>query len=302
MRIHRYQQSPEDGVSQCLLQGSSLPEGVPGRAGLHHGPDAPSIHTTNGSVAGGSVRDSSVAPPPSAGSSEAPDQYSPSVLRSQSRHRRHGSIRGARSNRSGRTGNGTAPPLTCSPSSSISDLSVLDGIGDSAFATNMRLAQKDGTVRTSLSQQTPLLACLWGCMTGCKEVFPVSNSEDWDAHMKKKHFVLKEGRREPICKYIGPPTSNNCVFCNDKFQADSGDSSWSKLVNHVVEAHYMHGHRLTRIDWPLVEYLWEEKLLTPAEYRELKPIKNAQGLPSPPGLSDDEDPIVKIEGGRHRRG
>ena len=300
MRLHDYQDSPEDGVSQWFLEGSSPPEGEPGRAGLIHRSDAPSIHTTNRSEAGGSVRDSSVAPPPSAGSSEAPEQYPPGLLRSQPRHRCHVSFQGARSDRSGRNGNGTAPPLTCSPSSSISDLSVLDGIGDRAYAKSMRLAQEDGTVRTSLSQQTPLLACLWGGMTGCKEVFPVSNSEDWDAHMKKKHFVLKrEGRRGA---HISPPISNSCVFCEVKFQAESGEKSWSKMVEHVVKAHYMHGHRLTRIDWPLVEYLWEKGLLTSAEYRELKPIKNTQDLPSPPGLSDDEDPIAMVEGGRHRRG
>ena len=301
MRLHDYQDSPEDGVSQWFLEGSSPPKGEPGRAGLTHGSDAPSIQTTNQSEAGGSVRNSSVAPPPSAGSSEALEQYPPEVLRSQPRHRCHVSFHRTRSDRSGRTGNGTVPPLTCSPSSSISDLSVLDGIGDRAYAKSMRRAQEDGTVRTSLSQQTNFLECLWGRMTGYEKVFHVWNSAEWATHMKE-HFVLKkEGRRGPTCKYISPPTSNSCVFCHAKFQADSGDSSWSKLVNHV-EVHYMRGHRLTRIDWPLVEYLWEKGLLTSAEYRELKPIKNTQGLPWPPGLSDDEDPIVKVEGGRHRRG
>ena len=266
MRINHYQQSPEDGVSQFLLEGSSLPEGVPGRAGLNHGSDAPSIDITNRSEAGGSVRNSST-----------------------------------RSDCSRRTGNGTAPPPTCSPSSSLSDFSVLDGIGDNAYAKTLQRAKEDGTVRASLSHQKPSLECLWGRMTGCRKVFNISNSAEWDKHMKE-HFVLKEGRRGLISKYIGPPTSNSCGFCPRKFQAESGDSSWSKMAHHVVEKHYMHGHHLTRIDWPLVEYLWENRLLTPAEYRELKPIKNTRNLPSPPGLSDDEDPIVKIEEGRHRRG
>ena len=44
----------------------------------------------------------------------------------------------------------------------------------------------------------------------------------------------------------------------------------------------------------VIEYLWQEGLLTTAEYRKLKPIANAQDVPSPPPLLDDEDPIQPL--------
>ena len=296
MRIDDFKKSTEDGVPQRLLR---LPPGELERPQVIHGQNAPSLHTTNQSETGGSSRDSSVAPPTSIRSSETPEPYSSVVLGSRPRHRCHISTHEAPSDCTGRTGNGTAPPLTGSPSSCISDSSVLDGIGDKAFNKSMQLPQEDGTVRTSLPQQTPFLECQWSRMTGCKKVFPVSDSKKWITHTIKVHFLKKEGRRGPT--YISPPTSNTCVFCEAKFQADSGDLSWSNMMAHV-KVHYMLGHRLARIDWSLVEYLWEKGLLTQAEYRELKPIWNAQDIPSPPGLSDDEDPIALVEERRHRGG
>lgn len=157
----------------------------------------------------------------------------------------------------------------------------------------------------SLEAPSPLLECQWRRMTGCRKVFPVSDSEKLIAHTKK-HFVFKkEGRRGPT--YINPPTSNGCIFCDVMFQADNGDLSWSNMMAHVI-MHYRVGHRLAhaRIDWRLVEYLWEKSLLTRAQYRELKPMMNAQDVPSPPGLwlSDDESPspIASVEEKRHREG
>lgn len=71
-----------------------------------------------------------------------------------------------------------------------------------------------------------------------------------------------------------------------------------------VKVHDMLGHRLAhaRIDWSLVQNLWERGLLTGAEYRELKASRNAQDVSSPPGLSHDENPIAFVEERRHRRG
>ena len=286
-------------MPQRLLR---LPPGELERPQVIHGPNTPSLRTSNQSEAGGSSRDSSVAPSTSIRSSEAHERYSPDVLGSQPRPRGHVSIHREPSIRTGRTGNGTAPPLTGSPSSCISDLSILDGIGDRAFDKSMRLLQ-DGTVMPSLFQQPPVLECPWSRMTRCTEVFPVSDAEKLVAHTKKVH-LSKKGRRGPGYIYIGPPTLNGCGFCDAKFQADSGDLSWSNMMAHVVKEHHMPGHRLAhaRIVWPLVEYLWEKGLLTSAEYRELKPIKNAEDVPSPPGLSDDEDPIALVEERRHRGG
>ena len=295
-RIDAFQRSKEDGFPQRLAKRSKLPVGE--LAEVIHGPNAPSLHTSNRSKAGGSIRDSSKAAPASVAGSEAPESHSPAVFGPQSRRRRHDSIHEAPSSRSGRTENGTTHPLTGSPSSCISDLSVLDGISERGSDKSMRLLQDDGTVRPSFFQQAPVLECPGSRIIGCGKVFPISDSEKWVAHTQEHLFLKKGGRRGP--KHISPPTSNSCVFCDEKFQADSGESSWSNMMAHV-KVHHMFGHRLAhaRIDWSLVEYLWEKGLLTPAQYRELKPSRHAG---TPPGLSDDEDPIALVEERRHRGG
>ena len=142
--------------------------------------------------------------------------------------------------------------------------------------------------------------CPWGRMTGCKEVFLISEFEKLVAHTKKVHFLRRGARSIYI---ISPPASNYCGFCDAKFEADSGHLSWSNMMAHVVKEHYMLGHRLAhaRIVWPLIEYLWQNGLLTPTQYRDLKPKSHVMFLP-PPGLSDDEDPIALVEERRYRGG
>ena len=279
-------------MPQRLLR---LPPGELERPQVIHGPNAPSLDTTNRSKAGGSIRDSSRAPSTSVGGSEAPESYSPGVPGSQPRPRRHDSIHEAPNSRSGRTGNGTTPPLTGSPSNCISDLSVLDGMSE----RDLDKRSSRMLLRPSFFQQAPVLECPGSRIIGCGKVFPISDFEKWVAHTQEHLFLKKGGRRGP--KYTSPPTSNSCVFCDEKFQADSGDLSWSNMMAHV-KVHHMFGHRLAhaRIDRSLVIYLWEEGLLTSAQYRELKP--NRKDVPSPPGFSDDEDPIALVEEKRHRGG
>ena len=189
-------------------------------------------------------------------------------------------------------------------------LSIIGGSLEASEPCSLNVSgsqpQEDGTVEASLPKPSPLLECQWRRMTGCRKVFPVSDSKKLIAHTKK-HFVLKEGRRGLTNTPISPPTSNSCTFCDVMFQADNGDLSWSNMMAHVI-MHYRVGHRLAyaRIDWRLVEYLWEKGLLTRAQYRELKSMMNAQDVPSPPGLwlSDDESPspIASVEEKRHREG
>ena len=144
------------------------------------------------------------------------------------------------------------------------------------------------------------VSCRWGRMTGCKEVFRISEFEKWVAHTKKVH-LSREERQGARSIYIGPPASNYCGFCAAKFEADSRDLSWSNMMAHVVQEHHMLGHRLAhaRIVWPLVEYLWENGLLTSTQYRDLKPIRNAWDVPPSLGFSDDEDPIALAEERRY---
>lgn len=294
--IETFQHDTEDRFPQRLAEGSKLPAGELTRAEVIHGQDGQSPHTTNRSEAGGSTRASSVAPSTSVGSSEAPESYSPYVDSILTRRFPDVLVHGPPSNRSDRTGSCAAPPLTSSQSSYISGLSVSDGRGERVLDQSMRLLREDGTVGNTHLQQGPILECQFYRITRCPKKFSLSEFEAWVTHTRK-HFV-KVGRQGAPKKYISPPTLNSCCFCEKKFQAINGMSSWGHMMSHLKEHHEL-GHRLAhaRIDFPLVEYLWQNEVLTQAQYRDLKPSKD---IPSPPPLSDDEEPVAVVEERRHR--
>ncbi len=296
-RIENFQHNTEDRFPQRLAEGSELPAGELARAEIIHGQDGQSLHTTNRSEAGGSIRASSVAPSTSVGSSEAPEPYSPYVDSFLTQRLRHVEVHGPPSNRNDRTGSCTALPLLSSQSSYVSGLPVSNGMGARALDQGMRLLRQDGTVGNILFPQGPILECPFHRITRCHERFCVSNFEAWVTHTKKTHFV-KDGRRGRI--YISPPTLNSCGFCDKKFEDVSGNSSWDNMMSHVKEHHEL-GHRLAhaRIDFLLVEYLWHNSLLNGQQYRDLKPSRKAQDIPSPRPLSDDEAPVAVVEERRH---
>ena len=90
-----------------------------------------------------------------------------------------------------------------------------------------------------------------------------SNMEDWINH-SLRHFCIRSGR------VVGPPTYNTCCFCDDDFQCDDAHASW-KLRMHHVAIHHQLGHRLAhaRPDFVFFRYLWEKRLMSDKEYREL---------------------------------
>ena len=297
--MQTFQDDTGDRFPQRLAEGSKLPAGELARADGIHGQDAQSLRTTNCSVAGGSSRASSVATSTSVGSSEAPEPYPPYVASSLPRRPCHVLVHEASTSRSDKTGSCTASPLISTKSSQVSGLSVSDGMGERALVQRMRLLGEDGTVGNTLCQQGPILECPFYRITRCQEKkFSVSNFEAWMRHTQT-HFV-KYGRRGEK-RYISPPTLNRCGFCDEKFEAANGNSSWGHMMSHLKEHHEL-GHRLAhfRIDFSLVEYLWQKELLTPSQYRDLKPSMNGQDVPSPPSLSDDEEPVAEVEQRRHR--
>ena len=295
--IKTFQHDKEDRFSQRLAKHSKLPARELERAQIDHGQDGQSLHTTNCSIAGDSTVASLVALSISVDSSEPSESYPPPINHFLPRPSPDVLVHGPSSIHSDETGSYAAPTLTSSQSSHVSSLSVSDSMGERALDQSMRLLQEDGTVGNPLLRRGPILECQFRCYTGCQKKFTVCNFEVWVTHTQR-HFI-KHGRRGgPI--YISPPTVNSCCFCDAKFEAISGISSWGQMMLHVKEHHEL-GHRLAhaRIDFSLVEYLWQKGLLTLQEYRELKPNRNAQGLPSPP-LSDDEGPVAVLEEKRHR--
>jgi len=91
----------------------------------------------------------------------------------------------------------------------------------------------------------------------CLKTF--SNMEDWVGH-SLTHF-----------SNVGPPDSNHCCFCDARFSSSSEISGWARRMEHVA-CHHRLGDKLAhaRPDFELYTYLWNNRLITNAEYRDLK--------------------------------
>lgn len=70
---------------------------------------------------------------------------------------------------------------------------------------------------------------------------------------------------------VGPPDSNRCCFCNAQFTSIAKISDWARRIKHVAY-HYKLGDKLAYAgpDFELYTYLWCNRLITNAEYRDLK--------------------------------
>lgn len=127
-----------------------------------------------------------------------------------------------------------------------------------------------------------------------------SNIEDWIAH-SLEHFRTPDGRE------IGPSAFNQCCFCDIDFRSDPSNS-WRERMHHV-SLHHRHGHRLShaRPDFHLFYYLWQNRLMSDRDYRELRgnledpPVARDKSVaerayPSPP-QSPETGRARVIEGG-----
>lgn len=114
----------------------------------------------------------------------------------------------------------------------------------------------------------------------CRETF--SKMEDW-----VKHSMTHFGK-------VGPPDSNQCCFCDEKFNSSTEIFSWAKRMEHVAYHHQL-GCRLAaaRPDFELYAYLWNKRLITDAEYRDLKGnnedrARATLAYPSPPASPEEQ--------------
>ena len=192
--------------------------------------------------------------------------------------------------RSDFTQNDSLPGLTRATSSRPPQ-SVSDGMGERQMNRGLRIMVPDaaGALEpTTLPpfrrpDQGPILECPFSFIK-CFRQFAVSNERAWIQH-SLEHFCIGGGRP----RRVDPPKVNSCCFCPDVFRASDGVASWRERMEHVKVHHTYLGHRLAaaRHDFALVEYLWQNKLLSIADYRELKPSaaaasRSAQNIPTPP--------------------
>jgi hypothetical protein len=124
-------------------------------------------------------------------------------------------------------------------------------------------------------------------------VMAFSNLEEWITH-SMAHF----------CR-IGPSTSNLCCFCEETFKCSTGQQSWRERMQHVA-LHHRLGFKLAhaRPDFELFDYLWRNKLISNADYKDLKGNSTSRttagtAYPSPPN-SPTERSLVYTETHSHR--
>ena len=172
------------------------------------------------------------------------------------------------------TQNNSLPCLTRATSSRPS-LSVSDGMGERQIngALRIMVPDADGALEpTSLpplrrADQDPVLECPFTFLK-CFRRFAVSDEGEWIQH-SLEHFRTNE--RRP--RKVDPPKMNSCCFCPQTFRASSGIQSWRDRMDHV-KVHQQHfGHLLAaaRHDFALIEYLWQQRVLSLTDYRQLKP-------------------------------
>ena len=169
--------------------------------------------------------------------------------------------------------------------------SVSDGMGERRMTRNMRILvpDREGVLEpTTLPpfrrpDQDPILECPFTFIK-CFRQFTVNDERAWIRH-SLDHFRI-DGRRPRI---VDPPKVNSCCFCPRTFEALSGIDSWQERMDHVKVHHQYLGHRLAaaRHDFALVEYFWQNGLLSTADYRALRPSagaasRSAEGKPYPP--------------------
>ncbi|KAL8797132.1 MAG: hypothetical protein Q9195_000599 [Heterodermia aff. obscurata] len=182
------------------------------------------------------------------------------------------------------------PALTVATSCTTS--SVASSMGRRALEVQQRILEQDqgGVLVVPPLPGQRILECPFNLAFLCPLTF--SNEEDWINH-SLVHFS-KERR------VIDPPTSNSCCFCDEQFHSPARFQSWVERMRHV-SLHHCLGHRLghARPDFALFKYLFDNRLISDADYRDLKGnTRNrsqraaAASYPTPPTSPDS--PVAQM--------
>ena len=180
---------------------------------------------------------------------------------------------------------GSSLPALISDASSYAPESVSTGMADRDLVHNQRALGE-------LPRPSPL-KCPFGILD-CHREFNHGNVREWIKHSSIHFRKLSRPGKPPT--YIKPPTHGRCGFCEQEFRAPKGDLCWLQRMKHT-KLHHELGHRIDRPDFTLIEYLWQQGVMSVEKYRELKPT---EGLPSPPPSDDGLPPVTSIQ--ENRRG
>jgi hypothetical protein len=129
----------------------------------------------------------------------------------------------------------------------LSSLPLLEDAGEGLLERGMPTPRRN-----------PVLECSFGFLS-CD--FITRNQEEWKVHCLS-HFCGVEPPRKVQC----PLCDTFSVECND------GTEAWTARLEHVARAHHAVGEtlRTSRPDFDLFAYLWRQRLIDDAEYKELK--------------------------------
>ena len=158
------------------------------------------------------------------------------------------------------TGHGSLPGLT-STATSARTSSIPSSVGSRQLRLEQRMLApgNDGTLQVP----PPARGCL-ECpfnLLYCLNAF--ANEQDWVNH-SLTHF-------NTATHVIGPPKRNSCCFCDATFESHNALRSWALRMEHV-QFHHRLGHRLAfaRPDFELFKYLYDNKLISDATYKDLR--------------------------------
>lgn len=194
------------------------------------------------------------------------------------------------------TDDGSLAGLTNASSSGAPE-SVSSSQGHRSIVRSARLLAPDGNgtlwatrlpAFRDAQQDPPVLQCPFPFLH-CTRHYAMENMDDWFEH-SLSHFIRRVGRHTvPIV----PPTSTTCCFCEMVFEDPDGLACWMERMRHVAWHHHA-GHSLAhaRPDFKLFRFLWENRIIDNAEYRELsrlrqQPPRSPQNIFTPPDSPTD---------------
>lgn len=138
-------------------------------------------------------------------------------------------------------------------------------------STSRLLSQVDGGGLLVLPRrlvEEPIFECPF-YFVECNRTF--TDEDEWFEH-SLAHF-----------KEVGPPTSNECPFCdrhNGRFTHPEPMESWVRRMRYV-SSHHQRGETVgtARPDFSLITYLWENNLMDKTQYRNLRCRSESQTSP-----------------------
>lgn len=179
-----------------------------------------------------------------------------------------------------------------------SSASIQTSMGARYLDTLPLLEQDEGGALVAGPNRRPrVLECPFNLLF-CFEDFADSNCWEWIRH-SLTHF-----------HNINPPRSNKCCFCEAVFESYDGIKSWHERMEHVF-LHHRLGHSLShaRPDFQLYTYLWNNHVISDAEYRDIKGnsedrSRRVSAYPTPP-VSPNERSVAVVHtaysSSRHER-